>query len=151
MPRQPKHHALSAILNQDRQIKKSHVLRKMIANTAARDNIEERVEQCLPDALKGKFIVASLSHQQLTLHCSSAAIATRFRFEQDRFLNALQSRIGSSKVRKVKIQIRPNSLKPTTRKTIKSKSKNESREQTAGQRLEGVLERLSGRSSTLES
>lgn len=151
MPRQPKHYALSAVLNQARQIKKSHLLRKMMATTVSRDSIEKRVEECLPSALKGKFLVADLSNKQLTLHCSSASLATRFRFEQDTFLAALKMRIGASKVNQIKIQIRPNARTSAVNKTVKVRERKELDHKTTEQRLEGVLERLGSRSNNKES
>lgn len=146
MPRQPKNKKLSELLNQQQTIKRSSILRSLFAGAISRESAHDRVEECLPESLKGQFVVAGLNHGVLTLHCCSAALATRFRFEQDRILKALQMRIGRTQVTSIKIQIRPN----TTPKSLASKQRKseqkDRKSKTMEERLNGVLERLNSRS-----
>lgn len=146
MPRQPRNKRLSDILNHKQAIKRSGALRALFANASSRDSINSRFEECLPDQLKGQFVVASLNNGLLTLHCASASMATRFRFDQDRILKALQMRLGQSRVVSIKVQIRPNAaLKATTRKDLAPRTRDFGT-QTIDERLDGVLERLGSRS-----
>ena len=147
MPRQPRQKKLSDLLGQNQTIKRSSILKSLFAGAASRESAHERVEECLPEHLKGKFVVAGVNQGVLTLHCSSAALATRFRFEQDRILKALQMRIGRMQVTSIKIQIRPNAIpKPSPSKQAKSEQKDRE-SKTIDERLEGVLERLGSRSN----
>ncbi|KZZ15057.1 hypothetical protein A3765_01575 [Oleiphilus sp. HI0130] len=146
MPRQPRTKRLSDILSHEQTIRRSGALRTLFSGAASRESIHTRFEECLPDQLKGQFIVAGLQQGLLTLHCASAALATRFRFEEDRILKALQMRIGQSQVAAIKVQIRPNSVPKPATKTGKVTKKRAAGNQTIDERLEGVLERLGRRS-----
>lgn len=146
MPRQPHHKKLSDILNQKQAINRSKALRTLFAGASSRESIHTRFEECLPEQLKGHFVVAGLSQGILTLHCASASLATRFRFEQDKVLKSLQMRLGQSQITAIKVQIRPNAVpKPPAQKKQKRLNANK-RGQTAEERLSEVLERLSSRS-----
>ena len=146
MPRQPRTKRLSDILSHKQTIKRSGTLRALFSGASSRESIHTRFEECLPDQLKGKFVVASLNQGLLTLHCASAALATRFRFDEERILKALQMRLGQSQVAAIKVQIRPNAVPKPASKNEALSRKREFGNQTIDERLDGVLERLGSRS-----
>ena len=146
MPRQPRNKKLSELLNQNQTIKRSSILKSLFAGAVSRESAHDRVEECLPEYLKGQFVVAGLNNGVLTLHCCSAALATRFRFEQDRILKALQMRIGRTQVTSIKIQIRPNTTPKSATSKQRKSERRDLKSKTMDERLNGVLERLNSRS-----
>lgn len=144
---QPKHKRLSDVLSHERTFKKSRALKQILAQASHHDSIEDRLDECLPELLRGELIVAGIEDQCLILHCRSAAIATRFRFEQDKTLKALQMRVGALRVQSIKIQIRPFTKKKTSNKMVKLKDRPELKNKTTEQRLDEALERLNSRSN----
>ena len=146
MPRQPKHNKLSNRLSYPTAVQRSRLLKHLLSNVESQDALGQRVDECLPPLLKGKFQVAGLEQGLLTLVCSSASLATRFRFDQERFLAAMKMRLGASKIKSVRLQVRPGVISETTKKTTKS-TRHASESLTEEQRLEGVMERLNSRST----
>ena len=145
---QPKHKRLSDVISQNAKINRSRSLKGLLARAESTMTLSKRLDECLPSKLQGAFTVAALDQGCLTLHCHSAAIATRFRMEQDKILTALQMRIGATRVSKFQIQIRPHSVNKQQGKTkTRQKPKTEITAGNLEERLENALERLQSRSS----
>lgn len=155
LKRQTRHRPLSDVLEIKTISKYSNELRTLIRQAEKNQSIDSIVEDVLPMMFRGLFRVNSLNQGLLTLTCSSAAMATRFRFEQDSILNLLQIRFGASKVRRIAIRIRPISNSKT--KTINNRHISKENAQlllqeagrTDDQSLQQVLEKLAGRSENL--
>ena len=75
----------------------------------ARQNLDIQTvfDNCLPALFVGVFQVNQIKHGVLTITSQSAAIATRFRFEQDAVIKALQAKLGAQTIQRLDIRIRP--------------------------------------------
>jgi hypothetical protein len=155
LKRQTRHRLLSDVLELQTITKYSNELRQLIRQAENNKSIDGIVEDVLPMMFRGQFHVTSLAQGTLTLTCASAALATRFRFEQDSIINLLQARFGASKVRQIVIRIRPSSKPKTTHDNKRSISKENAQLllQEAGRTndssLQRALEKLAGRSENL--
>jgi hypothetical protein len=155
LKRQTRHRPLSDVLELGTITKYSSELRQLIRQAEKNESIDSIVEDVLPIMFRGLFQVTSLAGSTLTLTCSSAALATRFRFEQDSILRLLQARFGASKVRQISIRIRPISKSKARIENNRSISKQnaqlllEEAGRTKDPSLQQALEKLARRSENL--
>ncbi len=148
MPRQPKHSRLSDKLKFTNAMKRSPALRNMLTQLSSKDNLAERFDECLPEPLRGKFVVSGITNRTLLLLCPSASLATRFRFDQDRILKSLQMRIGANQVTEIVVKIRPGVIKAKKEQRAREEQRKVSNTQSPEERLNKVLERLDSHSNT---
>lgn len=106
--RQPKQKALAPLLSLQKLSQKSNSIASLIQLANNRQSLDDSLNQCLPDPLKGHFKANSIHEQTLTLTCSSAKFMTRFRFIQDDILSKLNTLITPNKVQMIQIKVRPN-------------------------------------------
>ena len=129
-------------------MRRSPVLRNMLSELGSKDNLAERFDECLPEGLKGKFVVSGITNRVLLLLCPSASLATRFRFDQDKVLKALQMRIGANQVNEIVVKIRPGIIKARIEKQAREEQRKFRTAQSTEERLNDVLERLDRHSNT---
>tara|TARA_R110001599_G_scaffold59056_2_gene163712 strand:- start:1690 stop:2163 length:474 start_codon:yes stop_codon:yes gene_type:complete len=106
--RQPKQKALAPLLSLQKLSRKSNSIASLIQLANSRQTLDDLLNQCLPDLLKGHFKVNSINEQTLILTCSSAKLMTRLRFIQDDILSKLSTLIAPNKVDMLQIKVRPN-------------------------------------------
>lgn len=150
--RQPKQKALAPLLSLQKLSQKSNSIASLIQLANSKQSLDDSLNQCLPDPLKGHFKANSIHEQILILTCSSAKLMTRFRFIQDDILAKLNSLITPNKVNTIQIKVRPNiQFKPEQIKTQTSvrhiSKKNaqillEEAEHTEDQNLKNILTNL---------
>jgi hypothetical protein len=150
--RQPKNNALAPLLSLQKLSQKSNSIASLIHMAHNRKSLDNSLNQCLPEPLKGHFKANSINDNTLILTCTSAKLMTRFRFIEDDSLFKLNNIITPEKILKVHIKVRPNiQFKPGSTKTKKlhrSISKKnaqillEEAEHTVDQNLKNILTNL---------
>ena len=144
--RQPKQKALAPLLSLQKLSRKSNSIASLIQLANSRQTLDDLLNQCLPDLLKGHFKVNSINEQTLILTCSSAKLMTRLRFIQDDILSKLSTLIAPNKVDMLQIKVRPNiQTKPEQTRHISKKNAQillEEAEHTEDQNLKNILTSL---------
>lgn len=113
--RQPKQRQFAPLISLKRLSAKSNNLQSLIKQASERKSIEDVLNETMPTPFKGKFQINSSTQGVLVLTCSSAALMTKFRFSQDKFLSMLNAKIHPEKITQIKIKVRPQSS--STKKT----------------------------------
>jgi hypothetical protein len=110
--RQPKQQQFAPKISLKRLTAKSNNLQSLIKQASERKSLEDILNETLPAAFKGKFMLNSFSQGVLILTCPSAALMTKFRFSQDQFLAMLNAKIHPEKVTQIKVKVRPHHMQP---------------------------------------
>lgn len=112
--------------------------------------LDEMFRAALPEPLQPFFKANTLQNGLLTVTCSSAAQATRFRLQQKNVISTLNNQ-GLRSVKTIKIKIRP-ALKPSEAETVeRTLSQNNAQileseaNQTEDQALKSALLKLAAR------
>jgi len=148
--KQPKHSSLSNLLGLNAVYKKNSALGDLLNQATALESIEQLFNRCLPTQLRGKFQLNSMHNRCLTLTCTSASLATRFRMQQKEIIQALNGQLPRSPIERIQIKIRPVRAQHAAQLNRRHISKENARllEQEAGQtadkKLRDVLRRLAG-------
>lgn len=112
--------------------------------------LNQAFERCLPKAMQGRFQVNSLQHRLLTITCSSATFATRFRLIQPQVMKDLQQQ-HQLQFDKVLIKIRPAKFEAKRPGIERKLSKENARllateaEHTIDSKLKEILSKLASR------
>ena len=120
LKKQTRHRLLSSVFELNTLTKHSADLKTLFQQAQQKLELQTIFEDCLPHFFKNTFAINKLSEGKLTITCHSAAIATRFRFEQDSVLANLKTKLGTQNIQTLDIRIRPKAL---TRQHSHSKAK----------------------------
>lgn len=147
---QPRKKKLSSVLDIGATTRQNDELSQLITFAERINGLDEMFQAALPEALQPFFKANTLQNGLLTVTCSSAAQATRFRLQQKMVIAALNSQ-GLRSVKTIKIKIRPV-IKQTEPKPIeRTLSQDNARileseaSQTEDQALKSVLLKLAAR------
>lgn len=147
---------LSERLSLQQRSQKNKELSGLIAKASELAAFDKVFCECLPLVFRDQIHLNELQGGTLSLTCFSAAIATRFRMQQDSILNALRQKLYGTYIQRVEIKIRPALKKiGTTRKPmILSKENAQLLLDEAGQtkdiNLKAVLTRLAMHANTTQ-
>jgi hypothetical protein len=150
--RQPKQQALAPLLSLQKLSQRSNSIANLIQMAKNRQSLDDILNQCLPDLLKGQFKANGINESTLILTCTSAKLMTRFRFIQDDVLSKLNIFLKPNNIRTIQIKVRPNTQHKANMKDSKvfqrSISKKnaqillEEAEHTVDQKLKNILTNL---------
>jgi len=116
--RQPKNKAFAPLLSLQTLSQKSNSIANLIHIANNQQSLDDSLNQCLPEPLKGHFKANSINVNTLTLTCNSAKLMTKFRFIEDGILYKLNKIIVPKKILKIQIKVRPNiQFKPDSSET----------------------------------
>lgn len=146
--RQPKHKSLANALSLEKLTSQSGDLENLIQKANQLQQFADIVNQCFPPLFKGKLQINGLNQGTLILTSPSAALATRFRMNQNEVLALLRQRMPRHPVHEIKIRIRPNKVRQEQPKAKPTLSKEnalilkEEAGHTNDKRLRDVLTKL---------
>ena len=85
----------------------SNKLRNLIEQANQVSNLNQTVQQLLPDVLQGQVRALNYQGNTLTLSTANASIATQLRFQQDVIMDKLKQLNPFRELKTISIKVRP--------------------------------------------
>lgn len=143
-----KNRRLSERLSLQQRSQHNRELAAMMNKALQLAQLDQVLGECLPLLFQGHIHLNELQGGTLSLTCHSAAMATRFRMQQDQILRNLRQRLPGSDIQRIEIKIRPAPKTATLAPRNMSLSKEnaqlllEEAGRTSDKQLKAVLTRL---------
>ncbi len=144
---------LSERLSAARTCKTNADLRTLINRATALGQLDATFQECLPSPLRNHIQLADVVGECLNLRCHSAALATRFRMQQDTIMQALKATSAFCQVKRISIRIKPVQTRAIQKSSTRSLSQEnaqlllEEAGHTKDQKLKAVLTRIAMRAN----